>query len=248
MPAANTNGQAALNFFRDATTAKSLEQLIASFALAAEEAGFARASCVHIATPGKPVSPKVLFGWNISDWVGHYTQGRLSRYDPTIQAVFTSPTAFTWAEIEQRQQQKQAKAVFDDARAFGAMGGLVVPVHGPLGEVAAVTLVSNLFADFAPQDRMTMQVASSIFASRGLSLAEIERETTTDPGLSRREIQCVFWVSEGKTDWEIGRILDISEDTVAFHIKNVKAKLNVNRRSQIAIAAWQRGVLLDENP
>ena len=51
-------------------------------------------------------SPRVLFGWNISDWTGHYAEARLSRYDPTIQAVFTSPSAFTWAEIGQRHPEK----------------------------------------------------------------------------------------------------------------------------------------------
>ena len=244
----SSNGSAVLDFFRYASAAESLEGLSASFACAARENGFERASCVHIATPGRPVSPRVLFGWNITDWAGHYTQTRLSRYDPTIQAVFTSPSAFSWAEIEARHPQKAARSVFDQARSFGAKGGLVVPVHGPQGEVMAVTLVSEQKAEFDPQSRMTMQVAATIFASRGLSLAEIERETSPDPNLTRREIQCVYWINEGKTDWEIGRILDISEDTVAFHIKNVKTKLNVSRRSQIPIQAWQRGVLLDERP
>ena len=124
----------------------------------------------------------------------------------------------------------------------------MVPVHGPLGEVMAVTLISEHSAEFDPQTRMNMQVAATIFANRGLALSEIEREANHAPGLSRREIQCVFWINEGKTDWEIGRILDISEDTVAFHLKNVKAKLGVARRSQIPISAWLRGVLLDERP
>jgi LuxR family transcriptional regulator, activator of conjugal transfer of Ti plasmids len=243
-----SNGSAVLDFFRYAASAESLEGLSASFALAANENGFERASCIHIATPGRPVAPRVLFGWNMSDWVGHYTEARLSRYDPTIQAVFTSPSAFSWAEIEERHPDKSSRTVFDQARSFGAKGGLVVPVHGPQGEVLAVTLVSEQYSEFDHQSRMTMQVASTIFASRGLALVEIERETSTDPSLTRREIQCVYWVNEGKTDWEIGRILDISEDTVAFHLKNVKTKLNVTRRSQIPIQAWLRGVLLDERP
>ena len=55
------------------------------------------------------------------------------------QVEFTSPGAFTWAEVEERVPQKQGKGVFEQARAFGAKGGLVVPVHGPLGEMMAVT-------------------------------------------------------------------------------------------------------------
>jgi LuxR family transcriptional activator of conjugal transfer of Ti plasmids len=240
--------RAALDFFQDATNATTLVELTDSFARAAGAAGFARGTCYHVATPGQPVSIRYLFGWNVNEWGRHYAQSRLSRYDPAVQAVFTSPSAFTWREVEERTASKAGKEVFEQARAFNALGGLVVPIHGPLGEVMAVTLISDNDREFDPRTRMNMQVAATIFASRGLALSEIEREASTDPGLSRREIQCVFWINEGKTDWEIGRILGISEDTVAFHLKNVKNKLGVARRSQIPIAAWLRGVLLDERP
>jgi LuxR family transcriptional activator of conjugal transfer of Ti plasmids len=240
--------QAALAFFQDAIRVTTLAELTESFSRAAEAAGFSMGTCYHVATPGQPVAMRYLFGWNMSGWGAHYAEARLSRYDPAVQSVFTSPQAFTWLDVEQRTSNKAALGVFDQARTFGAIGGLVVPIHGPLGEVMAVTLISEHHREIDPQTRMNMQVAATIFASRGLALAEIEREASPDPGLSRREIQCVFWINEGKTDWEIGVILGISEDTVAFHLKNVKAKLGVARRSQIPISAWLRGVLLDERP
>ena len=36
----------------------------------------------------------------------------------------------------------------------------------------------------------------------------------------------------GKSAWEIGRILDISHNTVTFHVENAKAKLGVRTRQQ----------------
>ncbi len=50
--------------------------------------------------------------------------------------------------------------------------------------------------------------------------------------LSAREKDCLYWVSEGKTDGAIGIILGISERTVRFHMNNVKLKLNVSSRAQ----------------
>ena len=242
------SNRAALSFFQAATSVQSIEDLTDSFAHVAEMAGFTMGSCIHVASPGQPVALRNLFGWNLGDWAAQYVEDRLSRYDPTIRAVFTSPNAFTWNEIEARTSDKTGRRVFEQARSFGALSGLVVPVHGPLGEVMAVTMISPYDWEIDPQVRMNMQVAATIFASRGLALAEIAQETTDSPKMGRREIQCVYWVNEGKTDWEIGRILGISEDTVAFHLKNVKTKLNVTRRAQVPIAAWLRGVLLDESP
>ena len=240
--------RAALEFFQAAISVSTIEELTDSFAHVAELAGFVMGSCVHVASPGQPVSLQNIFGWNLGEWPALYAQERLSRYDPTIRAVFTSPSAFTWSEIEERTSDKVGLKVFEQARAYGAKNGLVVPVHGPMGEVMAVTMISPYDQEIHPQARMNMQVAATIFASRGLGLVQIAQETTEGPNLSRREIQCVYWVNEGKTDWEIGRILGISEDTVAFHLKNAKAKLNVTRRAQIPIAAWLRGVLLDDSP
>ncbi|WP_415238308.1 helix-turn-helix domain-containing protein, partial [Seleniivibrio woodruffii] len=59
-----------------------------------------------------------------------------------------------------------------------------------------------------------------------------------DPGLiSGREMDVLRWLKAGKTSWEISKILDISENTVNFHIKNIKRKLNAtNRQHAVAIA------------
>ncbi|TYL90324.1 helix-turn-helix transcriptional regulator [Bradyrhizobium rifense] len=62
--------------------------------------------------------------------------------------------------------------------------------------------------------------------------------------LSARQKQCLRWVEEGKSSWEIGMILRISRNTVDFHIKTVMRKLEVSSRIQAAITA-RRLKLLD---
>jgi LuxR family transcriptional regulator, quorum-sensing system regulator SolR len=57
--------------------------------------------------------------------------------------------------------------------------------------------------------------------------------------LTGKEKDVLKWVVEGKTSWEIGRILSTSERTVKFHLKNVYAKLNVSNRAQ-AVAVVNR--------
>jgi len=40
--------------------------------------------------------------------------------------------------------------------------------------------------------------------------------------LSKREKEVLYWVALGKTNWEIGMILDISLYTVKNHIKSIR--------------------------
>lgn len=64
-------------------------------------------------------------------------------------------------------------------------------------------------------------------------------EMKDSPGelLSARELNVLRWLKYGKTSWEISKILEISENTVNFHIKNIKRKLNAsNRQHAVAIA------------
>lgn len=50
--------------------------------------------------------------------------------------------------------------------------------------------------------------------------------------LSRREIQVLHWVRNGKTNQEIGQILGICAPTVKNHLQKIMRKLNVTNRAQ----------------
>lgn len=51
-------------------------------------------------------------------------------------------------------------------------------------------------------------------------------------GLTTREIEILEWVRNGKTNIEIGMILDISSFTVKNHLQRIYRKINVSNRAQ----------------
>jgi transcriptional regulator EpsA len=53
-----------------------------------------------------------------------------------------------------------------------------------------------------------------------------------DSGLSGREMEIMSWVRAGKTNHEIGMILDISAFTVKNHLQRIFRKINVTNRAQ----------------
>jgi LuxR family transcriptional regulator, quorum-sensing system regulator SolR len=66
----------------------------------------------------------------------------------------------------------------------------------------------------------------------GVSTMHDEPYTSASMSLTAREREVLRWVVQGKTSWEIGRILSTSERTVKFHLRNVYTKLNVSNRAQ----------------
>lgn len=63
------------------------------------------------------------------------------------------------------------------------------------------------------------------------------------PSLSPRELECLRWTMEGKTAWELGSILGVSERTVTFHITNVVQKLDCATKHQAVIKAMRLGLI-----
>ncbi|MCZ4303313.1 LuxR C-terminal-related transcriptional regulator [Zoogloeaceae bacterium G21618-S1] len=61
--------------------------------------------------------------------------------------------------------------------------------------------------------------------------------------LSDREIQVLGWVRDGKTNAEIGQILDISPLTVKNHVQKILRKLDVSNRAQAVAKAVSIGLL-----
>ena len=59
--------------------------------------------------------------------------------------------------------------------------------------------------------------------------------------LTFRETEILCWIARGKSDWEIGEILQISSKTVNFHVENAKRKFGVPTRVQaVLVAVWNR--------
>lgn len=50
--------------------------------------------------------------------------------------------------------------------------------------------------------------------------------------LSERQRDILHWLHEGKTNWEIAKILDLSELNVKYHIDQIFVKLDVRSRAQ----------------
>ena len=61
--------------------------------------------------------------------------------------------------------------------------------------------------------------------------------------LTLKETECLRWCKEGKTNWEIGEIMSISEKTVEFHLSNTIKKLSVSNRITAVVKGIQLGII-----
>ncbi|NRF69366.1 LuxR family transcriptional regulator [Aquincola sp. S2] len=69
------------------------------------------------------------------------------------------------------------------------------------------------------------------------------RQQPERPALTPREVEALSWTMAGKTAWEVGRILGISERTAVLHISNAMRKLDCSNKHQAVLKALRLGLI-----
>ena len=132
----------------------------------------------------------------------------------------------------------------DHARALGITGGLCVPVAGPGSVTGDLTLATR---HATSEGLLNERRGSALLFSRYLYLACLpfieSMRSSCAPRLSAREIECLSWAARGKTAWETSRLLDVSEHTVVYHMRNAQAKLGAANRQHAISRSIELGIL-----
>ncbi len=87
---------------------------------------------------------------------------------------------------------------------------------------------------------MTRKTTARLMAGFA-SFAEQARQPETK--LTSRELELLRLVAEGLSNKAIGQQLDVSENTVKYHMRNILQKLNAQNRTEAATFALQAGWL-----
>ncbi len=96
--------------------------------------------------------------------------------------------------------------------------------------------------EVAVSPRVASKVARELFRQSGkLKLSRSSSE------LTGKEVMVLKLVASGATNKEIASSLNISSNTVKFHLRNIMEKLQVRNRAQIAAYAVAKGIFR-ENP
>ena len=89
---------------------------------------------------------------------------------------------------------------------------------------------------------MTTEVTMYAGTDRDAVLV-MEPPPTYDVPLTPRELEALRWTMEGKTAWEVGEILGITEQTAVRHLNNATRKLDCVNKHHAVVKAMRLGLL-----
>jgi DNA-binding CsgD family transcriptional regulator len=168
-----------------------------------------------------------------------------SRRDPVLQhckrysvpIIWNQDTYVTHGLGELWEQQAE----------FGYLTGIAMALHLPEGRHFALGVVRDqaLPSDAGMLTRLVADlqlfaVHAQEAAMRLLLPTPLQPER---PALTPRELESLRWTMEGKTAWEVGAILGISERTAVLHVNNAMHKLGCVNKHQAVLKALRLGLI-----
>jgi DNA-binding CsgD family transcriptional regulator len=227
----------------DLRLAKRDTELIDIMTKFVKDAGF----CAFQLAPG-PHNPALdptsllAFGSYNLNWKRQYATEPSCRHDPARAQAIMRAGGVHWLRAFKRVRDPAQRAFVQASRAQGFRDGITTPVHGPQGCVAIMMFAAGHVLNLDSEDEealshIAMALHQRVRRITAAALVGIPQKAH----LTAREVECLQWVLEGKTNWEIGVLTGVTARTVQFHLSNSARKLGVFNRVQAAVGALIRG-------
>jgi DNA-binding CsgD family transcriptional regulator len=165
-------------------------------------------------------------------WLGRASSNYICfAHNPLLEPVAQSVSRFRFSDYAPFGEAGFGD--YWDAMEEGGIGeGLGALAFGRTG------MIANLHIGFSDRTIAREDIAPIADAATLVAAWLLDCGTDTPsegPPLTRRERDVMAYMMDGKTDWEVGKILAISETTARFHADNARRKLGaVNRPQAVA--------------
>lgn len=230
------------NRFSELSTIENLKESLNNLML---DMGFDNYSYLSIKSPHHlPKENNVCFLNNYpEEWNKRYLCENYYLTDPVATFGNKSRRAFVWGYDSLNGLQTK---VFDEAADHGILYGVTVPIHGPDGEIGLFTAVSNTNKQsllLTANKHLTEIQSTAIETHNFVMETYSDTPRPQDIILTPREKECLTWTTQGKTSWEISKIIFRSTPTVNYHLQKAINKLDSVNKYQAALKAYKLGLL-----
>jgi LuxR family quorum sensing-dependent transcriptional regulator len=176
-------------------------------------------------------------GWP-SEWLERYNSLGHFSHDPCARCSRHAHHPFLWSDLPREQMSKQQLLVMDEAKEFGLMDGMCVPIHLPLGAPAVVTAAGDRIE--VVREELPILEMMCVQAFRAIRRLREGNSKTPKGKLTAREREVLTWIALGKSAEDIACILAISRHTVERHLKNIREKLFATNTVHAVMEAVRR--------
>ena len=173
-----------------------------------------------------------------------YTDVEAIRRDPVSRHARENNTPIIWSADTYRDAG--AADLWEMQAPFGLREGVALAMHLPNGRHYRLSVESP--GEIAKSERAMVDLLGRlqlmlVYAHAAAArLYEVPARASTCP-LTPAQLVCLKWAAAGKTAWETGQIMGLSDSTVNKHLGAACRRLGCNSKVRAAAIAAQQGWL-----
>jgi LuxR family transcriptional regulator, quorum-sensing system regulator BjaR1 len=234
-----------LNFIANVQRAQTPSAICDAVLQAIKQYGFENILAGTIPRPGANKSQQeshvILHHWPAEWWERYFSNGYLF-VDPAIRRVMSDISPFLWSELSPTcRDDPMAIRVMKEAADFGLRNGFTVPLITLEGDTVGFSIAGGNL-DIPPYARGMLSLLATYALGSAFKLHHSKREQERIR-ITKRERDILQWAATGKTEWEIGEILGISEHAVDKFFRNIRHKLNATNRTHAIAEAIRLSII-----
>jgi DNA-binding CsgD family transcriptional regulator len=182
--------------------------------------------------------------WDLA-WLDLYMRNGFPRIDPVpIWAAHCGTPVGAGQLRAWLPRGHPALKMFKAAEPFGILGGYVVPQRAADNKFGLVAFVGRKDPGSADERFALRALAGVVFDRAEALIGRGPRESVPfpPPEISERERECLLHLIDGRSTAFIARAMDVTEATVRFHSRNLRAKTGAMNRAQLTALAIAQGL------
>ncbi|MDH4061801.1 MAG: autoinducer binding domain-containing protein [Aquincola sp.] len=169
----------------------------------------------------------------------------IGRRDPVMQHCRRHTMPIVWGQKTYLDQG--AIELWDIQAQYGYRNGIAMALHMPEGRHFTLGVDRDQPLPSSESELTRLVADLQLFAvhaqDTALRVLVPEPLRPERPALTPRELDVLRWTMEGKTAWETGVLLNISERTTVQHLQNAMKKLRCNSKHQAVLKALRLGLI-----
>jgi DNA-binding CsgD family transcriptional regulator len=226
----------------DAKTADDLRTAVVRFA---QEMGFATVAAHAVVDHGLGNSEFFSVDNTPLAYLETFKDHAGAKTDPVMQHLKRQSVPIIWDQSN--YVATGAIDLWEHQSHFGYATGIAMALHLPEGKhfILGVDRDQPLTSNLAELQRLVADLQLFAVHAQDSAMRILLPEVTQPerPALTPREIEALSWTMEGKTAWEVGQILGISERTAVLHVNNAMHKLGCINKHQAVLKALRLGLI-----
>lgn len=178
-------------------------------------------------------------------YVDSFRDRSAARRDPVLQHCRRQSVPILW---DQTTYVANGEGAMWEAQAeYGYRTGIAMALHLPEGKHFLIGVDRDRPLPEDSQELQRMVADLQLFAvhaqDAALRLFVPNALQPERPALTRRELEALRWTMDGKTAWEVGSIMGITERTAVLHLQNAMHKLGCVNKHQAVLKALRLGLI-----